>query len=72
MVSTATNDADGNFAFDDLVFDAAGTYSYTVSEDTSHLPDGVSPVTTGSKSVTIVVTDNGYGTLSANVSKDAL
>lgn len=72
VVSTATNDAGGNFAFDDLVFDAAGTYSYTVSEDTSHLPDGVSPVTTGSKSVTIVVTDNGYGTLSANVSKDAL
>lgn len=72
VVSTATNDADGNFAFDDLVFDAAGTYSYTVSEDASHLPDGVSPVTTGSKSVTIVVTDNGDGTLSANVSKDAL
>lgn len=72
VVSTATNDAAGNFAFDDLVFDAAGTYYYTVSEDTSHLPAGVSAVTTGSKSVTIYVTDNGDGTLSADVRKDAL
>ena len=72
VVSTATNDADGNFAFDDLTFDAAGTYSYTVSEDTSNLPAGVSAVTTGPKSVTIVVTDNGDGTLSADVRKDAL
>lgn len=72
VVSTATNAADGNFAFDDLVFDAAGTYSYTVTEDTSNLPAGVSPVTEGPKSVTIVVTDNGDGTLSADVRKDAL
>ena len=72
VVSTATNDANGNFAFDDLTFDAAGTYSYTVSEDTSHLPAGVSAVTAGPKSVTIVVTDNGDGTLSADVRKDAL
>lgn len=72
VVSTATNDADGNFAFDDLTFDAAGTYSYTVTEDTSNLPAGVSAVTAGSKSVTIVVTDNGDGTLSADVHKDAL
>ena len=70
VVSTATNDADGNFAFDDLTFDAAGTYSYTVTEDTSNLPAGVSAVTAGPKSVTIVVTDN--GTLSADVHKDAL
>lgn len=72
VVSTATNDANGSFAFDDLTFDAAGTYSYTVTEDTSNLPAGVSPVTEGSKSVTIVVTDNGEGTLSADVRKDAL
>lgn len=72
VVSTATNDAKGNFAFGDLTFDAAGTYSYTVSEDTSNLPAGVSAVTTGPKSVTIVVTDNGDGTLSADVRKDAL
>lgn len=72
VVSTATNDADGNFAFDDLTFDAAGTYSYTVTEDTSNLPAGVSPVTEGPKSVTIVVKDNGDGTLSADVRKDAL
>lgn len=72
LVSTATNDANGNFAFDDLTFDAAGTYSYTVTEDTSNLPAGVSPVTEGPKSVTVVVTDNGDGTLSADVRKDAL
>lgn len=72
VVSTATNDANGNFAFGDLAFDAAGTYSYTVSEDTSNLPAGVSAVTTGPKSVTIVVTDNGDGTLSSDVRKDAL
>lgn len=72
LVSTATNDANGNFAFGDLAFDAAGTYSYTVTEDTSNLPAGVSAVTTGSKSVTIVVKDNGDGTLSADVRKDAL
>ena len=72
VVSTATNDANGHFAFNDLTFDAAGTYSYTVSEDTSNLPAGVSAVTTGPKSVTIVVTDNGDGTLSADVRKDAL
>ena len=72
VVSTATNDADGTFAFDDLTFDAAGTYSYTVTEDTSNRPAGVSPVTEGPKSVTIVVKDNGDGTLSADVRKDAL
>lgn len=72
VVSTATNGADGNFAFDDLTFDAAGTHSYTVTEDTSNLPAGVSAVTAGPKSVTIVVTDNGDGTLSADVHKDAL
>ncbi len=72
VVCTATNEANGSFAFDDLTFDAAGTYSYTVTEDTSNLPAGVSPVTEGPKSVTIVVTDNGDGTLSADVRKDAL
>ena len=72
VVSTATNDADGNFHFDDLTFDEPGTYTYTVSEDTSSLPAGVSAVTAGPKSVTIVVTDNGDGTLSADVRKDAL
>lgn len=31
-VSSATNAADGSFVFDDLTFDKAGTYSYTVAE----------------------------------------
>ena len=72
LVQTVTNDESGNFHFDDLTFDEPGTYTYTVSEDTSSLPAGVSAVTTGPKSVTIVVTDNGDGTLSADVHKDAL
>lgn len=72
LVQTVTNDESGNFHFDDLTFDEPGTYTYTVSEDTSSLPAGVSAVTAGSKSVTIVVTDNGDGTLSADVRKDAL
>lgn len=72
LVQTVTNDESGNFHFDDLTFDEPGTYTYTVSEDTSSLPAGVSAVTTGPKSVTIVVTDNGDGTLSADVRKDAL
>ena len=72
LVQTVTNDESGNFHFDDLTFDEPGTYTYTVSEDTSSLPAGVSAVTTGPKSVSIVVTDNGDGTLSADVRKDAL
>lgn len=72
LVQTVTNDESGNFHFDDLTFDEPGTYSYTVSEDTSSLPAGVSPVTAGPKSVTIDVTDNGDGILSADVRKDAL
>lgn len=72
LVQTVTNDEFGNFHFDDLTFDEPGTYTYTVSEDTSSLPAGVSAVTTGSKAVTIDVTDNGDGTLSADVRKDAL
>lgn len=32
VVSTATNAADGSITFDDLTFDATGTYEYTVSE----------------------------------------
>lgn len=72
LVQTVTNDESGNFHFDDLTFDEPGTYTYTVSEDTSSLPAGVSAVTAGSKSVTIDVTDNGDGTLSADVRKDAL
>lgn len=31
-VARATNDANGNFVFDSITFDTAGTYHYTVSE----------------------------------------
>ncbi len=72
VIETVSNDAAGNFSFSDLTFGAAGTYTYTVSEDTSDLPAGVSAVTVGSKAVKIVVTDNGDGTLKADVQKDDL
>ena len=72
VIETVSNDAAGNFSFSDLTFDAAGAYTYTVSEDTSDLPAGVSAVTVGSKAVKIVVTDNGDGTLKADVQKDDL
>ena len=72
VIQTVTNDAEGNFNFDDLTFTEPGTYAYTVTEDTSNLPTGVSPVTVGSKAVKIVVTDNGDGTLRADVEKDGL
>lgn len=42
------------------------TYAYTVSEDVTSLPDGVSAVR-GSFSVTVKVTDDGSGALSASV-----
>lgn len=32
VIATATNDAEGNVVFDDFIFEAAGTYKYTVSE----------------------------------------
>ncbi|MDO4436490.1 MAG: FctA domain-containing protein [Coriobacteriaceae bacterium] len=43
------------------------TYAYSVSEDTSALPEGVAPVTQGKLGVTVVVTDDGAGSLSTAV-----
>lgn len=37
------------------------TYSYTVAEDTSNLPAGVTPVTTSPFTITVTVTDDGKG-----------
>lgn len=70
LLQTVTNDADGNFNFDDLTFDKPGVYTYSVSEDISKLPADVSPVTVGSKAVKITVTDNGKGQLMASVKGD--
>lgn len=63
--TTVQNAADGTFSFGDITFTKAGTYQYDVTEDTSNLPAGVSAVTTGSQRVTVVVSSDGRGGLTA-------
>ncbi len=63
---TATNDADGLFTFDKIYFDQAGTYYFVVSEDATASLGGIS-YDTRSYRVTVTVTDDGKGTLTANV-----
>lgn len=61
---TVTNDANGNFSFSGLTFNTTGDYVFTITENDTHL-GGVTyaqPVT-----VTVNVTDNGYGQLEATV-----
>ena len=66
---TATNDADGNVAFPHLGLASAGTYTFTVSE----VVGGEARVTYDKRAftVTVEVTDDGSGKLSATVSNDA-
>ncbi|MBQ4323592.1 MAG: hypothetical protein IJC19_06610 [Clostridia bacterium] len=67
VVETVTNGSDGKFSFATLTFTQTGTYTYTVEEDLSNKKSYIvydeTPVT-----VTVVVTDNTEGTLSAAVS----
>ena len=65
--TTATNDENGNIVFGDITFDKAGIYHYSIAEDTSKLPGGVTATTQGAKQVTVTVTDNGKGQLEAKV-----
>lgn len=59
-------DADGGtVSFGDITYTKPGTYTYTVTETGS--VDGVSNDPQASKTITVVVTDNGGGTLSATV-----
>lgn len=66
---TVTNDADGNVAFPHLELTSAGTYTFTVSE----LAGREARVTYDKRAftVTVEVTDDGSGKLSATVSNDA-
>lgn len=61
------NDKDGNIVFGDIKFDKAGVYHYSIAEETSKLPGGVTATTQGAKQVTVTVTDNGKGQLEARV-----
>lgn len=65
----ATNDAQGNVAFPHLLFTEPGTYTYELRE----LNDGQEGVTYDERVyvVTVTVTDDGLGHLSAEVSMDA-
>lgn len=62
---TVQNDADGNFAFEQLTFNNVGTYNYTITE----VDGGKDYITydTTPRTVTIVVSDNGSGKLTATV-----
>lgn len=63
------NDKDGNIVFGDIKFDKAGVYHYSIAEETSKLPGGVTATTQGAKQVTVTVTDNNKGKLVAAVAK---
>ena len=65
--TTVKNDKDGNIVFGDIKFDKAGVYHYSIAEETSKLPGGVTATTQGAKQVTVTVTDNGKGQLEAKV-----
>ena len=66
---TAANDADGNVVFPHLEFESAGTYTFTVSE----VAGDETRVTYDKRvfTVTVEVTDDGSGKLSATVANDA-
>ena len=54
-----TNRANGNILFPVITFKQAGSYTFTVTEDVSRLPDDVEPTTPGqSYDVIIVVTED--------------
>lgn len=68
VVATATNAADGTVTFPELTYDAPGEHSYTVREVAGDAA-GVS-YDAKAYTVTVKVSDNGDGTLSATASGD--
>lgn len=64
---TVTNTGD-SVNFGSIMYDKAGTYQYTISEDKGSL-EGVT-YDTSRKNVTVTVEDNGSGALTASVSGD--
>lgn len=63
-VQTVKNQADGSFAFADLAYTAAGKYHYVIQEDQS-APLSNMRYDGRQYGVTVMVTDNGSGQLSA-------
>ncbi len=64
QVATGKSRADGTIAFDAIEYTEAGVHTYTVVEDNPNADDGVSYDDTVF-TVTVTVTDNGDGTLTA-------
>ena len=60
-LQTVTNNAQGGFCFDQITYDAAGTYEYTISEAKGDA-EGVT-YDDATIAVKVVVTDNGKGAL---------
>lgn len=60
-LQTVTNNAQGGFCFDQITYDAAGTYEYTISEVKGDA-EGVT-YDDATIAVKVVVTDNGKGAL---------
>lgn len=63
---TAKNDARGNVSFDELTFEAPGTYTFRISEVTG-TEEGMT-YDEGAYTVTVTVVDNGKGQLEASLS----
>ena len=60
-LQTVTNNAQGGFCFDQITYDAAGTYEYTISEVKGDA-EGVT-YDDATIAVKVIVTDNGKGAL---------
>lgn len=65
-VQRAASNENGFFTFDKLVFNAAGTYDYTIREDASSSIDNVT-YDTHTEKIRITVTDDGQGRLANKV-----
>ena len=70
---TVTSDATGKFNFDDITFNKKGTYKFTVSEVVPAEEDKILGVTYNAAPVTITVnvTDNDNGTLTATLAENS-
>ena len=69
-IQTTTNDATGNIKFEDLEFNKADTYHYTIVEKNAGTTDKGITYSNKTLEVTIKVDDNGKGALEATVTYD--
>ncbi len=68
-IDTVTNAADGTFSFNEITYEEADTYNYTIVENNENLPKGVQE-NNESYSVTVTVANSGDGTLNATITGD--